>query len=112
MEVSTERQDSVLSVRVVGRIDGTNVREFEESVRGAIEQTDRAVILDFKAITYISSAGLRALLLTAKAMRTQNSEFSLCSVSDEIREIFEISGFDRIITIHDTKEAALKAVEG
>ena len=112
MEVTTERQDGVLSARVAGRIDGTNVREFEEAVRAAIEETDRAVILDFQALSYISSAGLRALLLTAKAMRTQNSEFSLCSVSDEIREVFEISGFDRIITIHESKEVALKALDG
>ena len=68
MDVSAERQDGVLSVRVEGRIDGANARQFEEAVRTAIEDGDRAVILDFEQLVYISSAGLRAVLMTAKSM--------------------------------------------
>ena len=50
MDVSTDRQDGVLFVRMKGRIDGANARQFEEAVRSAIEDGDRAVILDFEQL--------------------------------------------------------------
>ena len=57
MDVTTERRDSVLSARVGGRIDGANAYEFEETIRGVIEESDRAVIMDFEKLSYISSRG-------------------------------------------------------
>ncbi len=108
MELTTERQDGVLSVRVSGRIDGSNAREFEE----AIEESDRAVIMDFEELSYISSAGLRAVLLTAKTLRNQGAKFVLCSLSDPIQEIFEMSGFDKIIAIHPSRVEVLASLDG
>ena len=112
MDLKTERQDGVLSAHVGGRIDGTNAREFEEAVRTAIDKSDRAVIMDFENLSYISSAGLRAVLLTAKNLRTQDAKFALCSLSAHIREVFEISGFDKIIAIHPSRAEALASFEG
>ena len=68
MDVTTERQDDVLSAQVGGRIDGSNTAEFEEAIRTAIEENDRAVIMASEKLVYISSAGLRAILLTAKSL--------------------------------------------
>ena len=110
MDVSTERQDGVLSARVGGRIDGSNVAEFEEAIRTVIEESDRAVIMDFEALSYISSAGLRAILLTAKSLSNRDTKFMLCSLSGQIREVFEISGFDKIIAIHPSRVEALTSL--
>ena len=110
MDVTTERQDSVLSAQVGGRIDGSNVAEFEEAIRTAIEESDRAVIMDFEKLVYISSAGLRAILLTAKSLGNRNAKFALCSLSDQIREVFETSGFDKVIAIHPSKAEALASL--
>ena len=110
MDVTTERQDSVLSAQVGGRIDGSNVAEFEEAIRTAIEESDRAVIMDFEKLIYISSAGLRAILLTAKSLGNRNAKFALCSLSDQIREVFETSGFDKVIAIHPSKAEALASL--
>ena len=79
MDVTTERQDGVLSAQVGGRIDSANAVEFEEAIKTAIEESDRAVILDFEKLTYIGSAGLRAILLTAKTLENRNAKFALCS---------------------------------
>ena len=110
MELTTERHDGVLSARIVGRVDSTNAREFEEAIRTVIEDGDRAVILDFEKLVYISSAGLRAVLMTAKNLWKQDSTFALCSLSEVVREVFQVSGFDKIITIHPTREEALASV--
>ena len=107
MDVTTERQGGVLSAQVGGRIDGANAAEFEEAIRTAIEESDRAVIMDFEKLTYISSAGLRATLITAKSLVNRNAKFALCSLPDPIREVFTISGFDKVIDIHPSKAAAL-----
>lgn len=111
VNVTTERIDDVLSADVEGRIDGSNVVQFEEAVRTAIEDSDRAVIMDFEKLVYISSAGLRAILLTAKSLQNRDAKLLLCSLSDRIREVFEISGFDKILPIHPSKAEALASLD-
>ena len=111
VNVTTERIDDVLSADVDGRIDGSNVVQFEEAVRTAIEDSDRAVIMNFENLVYISSAGLRAILLTAKSLQNRDAKLLLCSLSDRIREVFEISGFDKILPIHATKADALASLD-
>ena len=110
VNVTTERIDDVLSADVEGRIDGSNVVQFEEAVRTAIEDSDRAVIMDLEKLVYISSAGLRAILLTAKSLQNRDAKLLLCSLSDRIREVFEISGFDKILPIHPSKAEALDSL--
>ena len=110
--MTTGRQDGILSARVTGRIDPGNVREFEETIRTMIEDGDRAVILDLEKLVYISSAGLRAVLMTAKILWKRDATFALCSLPDVVREVFQVSGFDRIIAIHPTRAEALAALDG
>ena len=110
MEVTTERHDGVLSARVSGRVDSTKAREFEEAIRTTIQDNDRAVNLDFENLVYISSAGLRAVLMTAKNLWKRDATFALCSLPGIVREVFTVSGFDKIITIHPTQAEALASV--
>ena len=85
---------------------------FSRRVEAAINETDSVVILDCEQLSYISSAGLRVVLLTARALQRQNSKFAVCSLSEQIREVFEISGFDKIIPVHATRADALGALGG
>ena len=110
MELNVERQGDTLIANAAGRIDGVNASDFEQSLSGAIDDSDTAVVVDLAGLSYISSAGLRAVLLTAKSLSRRSAKFALCSPSKPIREVFEISGFDKIIDIHDTREAAVSAV--
>ena len=107
MHVSMERNDDVLTVTVDGRLDGANVAAFEEDLRTAIDEKDRAVLIDCEKLKYINSAGLRIVLLTAKALVNQNAKFALCSMSDPVRSVFQISGFDKIVAIHASRDGAL-----
>jgi len=112
MDVSAERQDGVLSVRVQGRIDGTNIWQIMETVRCATQDGDRAVILGFEQLVYLSSAGLRAMLITAKRMHNRDIGFAICCLTDVVRAAFGTSGFDKIITIHSTRADAFAASGG
>ena len=83
---------------------------FEEAIGTAVQDGDRAVILDFEKLVYIGSAGLRAVLMIAKNLWKREATFALCSLPDMVRGVFEVSGFDKIVTIHPSKADALAAV--
>ena len=112
MELRMDRRDRVLSVEVVGRIDASNAVEFESSIKHATETTDRALIMDFGNLTYINSSGLRVLLLAAKSLRGRGSDLVLCGLSDQVREVFRISGFESLFPIHETRNDALSSLPG
>ena len=99
MSVSTEWawNDEAIVVTADGRVDGTNARDFQSALEAVIEASDQAVILDMERLTYISSAGLRVILLAAKSLQRKDATLTICSLSDPIREIFSVSGFDQII---------------
>ena len=98
--------------RAEGRIDSTNARDFEDAMTAVIEASDRAVIIDGANLAYISSAGLRSLLLIGKELWNRDAKLAICSLSASIREVFEISGFDKIISIHGSPAEALKSLAG
>ena len=108
---TTERDNGVLTVKVQGRVDGTNANEFQEEIRAALEDGDKAVLLDMAELSYISSAGLRSVLMIAKMMEKSNKPFMIHSLSAPIQDVFEISGFDKIINISDSPEQALKQLK-
>ncbi len=112
MEIKFEREGASLVVQVEGRIDGTTAPEFEDGLKRAISQDDRAVVINFGGVSYVSSAGLRAILLIAKYIGQREAKFALYALQELTREVFEISGFDQIIQIRASKAEALAATSG
>ena len=112
MAIQAEREGDTLVAKAEGRIDGTNAREFQDDLDSVIEEGDRAVILNFEDLMYISSAGIRVVLMTAKTLQRREARFALCSLSEPVREIFEVSGFDKIIPIHASQADAISALGG
>lgn len=111
MGINIEWKDEVLVAKADGRIDGTNAQEFQKELEPAVDTNARVVILDLEHISYISSAGLRVILLTAKSLLKKNAKFAVCSLSAQIREVFEISGFDKIISVHASQAEAITALK-
>ena len=109
MEIKVERENGTLIAQVEGRVDSANAREFEQVLTEAIGDA-QAVIVDFEGLSYISSTGLRVILLVAEVLRNRAARLALCSLSVPIREVFEISGFDKIIPIHGSRDEALAAL--
>lgn len=95
---------------VEGRIDGTTAPELHEAVEATITTDDTGMVLDFAGVDYVSSAGLRAVLQLAQRLQKQNGEMIVCSLNDMIRGVFEISGFDKIISIQASRGDALAAI--
>ena len=109
MQASFQKSGGTVIVTANGRVDGANAREFQDALGAAIDPEVSGMILNLSQLTYISSAGLRAILLTANVLREREAKFAACALPDRIREVFQISGFDQIVPIHDTEADAIAA---
>lgn len=105
-------EGTALIISVTGRIDGVNAQEFYNNLNKEIDGSDNPVVLDLENLSYISSAGLRSILLIAKTLKGKNTKFMLCSLPEPIKEIVEIAGFDKIIDILQSRTAAVEAIKG
>lgn len=97
MEVTKVQKGTELVVNIEGRIDTTTAPELEAELKEACIEAD-SLLLDFAKVDYISSAGLRVLLSLQKLMNKRGG-MKLINVNDDIMEIFEVTGFDDILTI-------------
>lgn len=97
MDIKKELVDDVLTVTLEGRLDSSTAPNLEEELNGALDGI-KELIFKFDNLEYISSAGLRILLASQKVMAKQG-EMKITGVNDEIKEIFEVTGFDEILTV-------------
>ena len=97
MTITKTLKDTALSVALEGRLDTTSAPQLEAELRQDLNGITR-LDLDFAALEYISSAGLRVLLAVQKVMRKQG-EMVIHNVNETVMEVFEITGFIDILTI-------------
>lgn len=111
MEIKSDTIDNQIVVSLSGRIDSTAAVEFEEKLIEIIDTGAKTMVIDFLRIQFISSAGLRVLLLAAKKVKPYGGKIVLCNMSKDVREVFDISGFSSIFEIHENLEQSLKALK-
>lgn len=109
MDIVEEKNDTVSIFRPNGRLDSNTSQGFEQKVFGAISEGTKKMVIDFKDIDYISSAGLRVILKATKALARDNGKIMLCDMQDYVKEVFEIAGFDAILPIVPTLDEALES---
>ena len=107
MDCRASRDGHAVVVEVEGRIDGATAGDLENSMMAEIVDTDKVVVCDLNGVSYVSSAGLRAILVVAKRLSKQAVEFSICGLNGPVAEVFHISGFDRIFKVYEKREEAL-----
>lgn len=89
-------EETVLAVE--GRIDATNSRELQDAIIGAF-QSARNLVVDFEKVTYIASAGLRALLLGHKTAVSKSGVMKLTHVNEDVMEVLRMTGFQSALHI-------------
>jgi anti-sigma B factor antagonist len=103
------RQDTLgvaTALHLAGRLDANTAGQLEKTIVPLIEGGTKNIIVDFDELEYISSAGLRVLLLSAKLIKKAQGIIVLCGMKDFIKEIFDIAGFTPIFTIKEDCDAA------
>lgn len=97
LNIQKKQEQDTLNIALEGRLDTTTAPELENMLKESLDGV-KNLILDFQDLEYISSAGLRVLLSAQKAMNRQG-EMKLIHVREEVREIFEVTGFLDILTV-------------
>ncbi len=94
-------------IRLSGRIDAAAAPTVQRLVRDAAHDGVRCVVIDLDDVTFLSSSGLRILLLLTRELRKQKSDIRLCSPRPQVAEVFHLTGFDQIFELFSTREAAI-----
>ncbi|MCR5733935.1 MAG: STAS domain-containing protein [Lachnospiraceae bacterium] len=98
LNISKETEGTSLKLSLEGRLDTQTAPELDSVVTSSLEGITE-LIFDIKDLQYISSAGLRVLLATQKSMNNSAGRLIIRNVSEEVKEIFDVTGFSSILTI-------------
>ena len=98
MEMNIQRDGKVLTVTPVGRIDTLTAPEFQKQMEAELGNVNDLVI-DFCKVSYVSSAGLRALLALAQTMEERDGTIKGVNVNDFLRKAFDLTGFLEILNV-------------
>jgi anti-anti-sigma factor len=104
VEITVRKQDETLIVSVAGRIDTISAPDFQKKMEDLILQGERGIVVDLEQLEYVSSAGLRSVLVTAQKVKKAGGTFCCCSLQGMVKKVFEISGFCTIIPILESAE--------
>ncbi len=107
MELSTSEQKNVTVVAVSGRVDSATAPELEGSLKKLVETEKTQLVLDLQNVEYMSSAGLRAIVSTLKAVKRVNGDLRLSSPSSRVEEVLRLAGLTSIFSIYPTRDEAL-----
>lgn len=110
LKVSWERTNGVLIASPSGRVDGVSSAAFREALVSEVPAGERALLLDLRDLSYMSSAGLSVLLVLAKRFRGSGKAMGMCGLPAAIAAVVTLSGFDKIIPVYETRDAALETM--
>src|SRR5512136_363921 len=101
MEISTKDMKRVSLVTVSGRVDSATAPDFEKVLQSFIQANRCQIVVDLKAVDYMSSAGLRGLVSALKASKSGGGDLRLAQPSSRVREVLELAGLNAIFVVYD-----------
>ena len=110
MEIRTETRDGITIVAIVGNIDSNTAPQAQGTIMPLIVP-NCLLTLDMEQCHYVSSAGLRVLLMIAKLIATKVGQCALANVSDEVKDVMEITGFASFFKTYDTVSTAIESFQ-
>ena len=110
MEINTVSQEGITVIKVSGNLDGNAAPAAQDKIMQLISR-ECCLILDLTECKYISSAGLRVLLMIAKQLQSEGGRWALAGVCDEVKDVMEMTGFSGFFKAYDTVEAASSAIQ-
>lgn len=108
IDIKEDKQGDILILRVRGRLDAISTPGAEKKIFDQINNGQHKLLLDFKGVDYLSSAGMRMLLSTTKKLKTLNGKLVVCNVTTNVMDVLKMSGFDHVIELTATEEEALR----
>lgn len=110
MQLSTRTQGDVTIVGIAGNLDSITSAEAQQALDAILAGGVRKMAIDFSALDYVSSAGLRVMLGVAKQLRASGGALRTFGLNDSVKEVFDISGFSAILPVFPSEGEALKGM--
>ncbi|MCC6190505.1 MAG: STAS domain-containing protein [Anaerolineales bacterium] len=107
MEIATQDFKRVAVMAVSGRVDSATAPELESKLRELVDAGKTQIVLDLRNVEYMSSAGLRAMVSTLKAVKRVNGDLRLANPSPRVEEVLRLAGLTSIFSIHPSQEEAV-----
>jgi anti-anti-sigma factor len=107
MTVNMTKKGDWAVVSVEGRVDTVSAPEFEKKALEFMSAGEMRLLMDLAKLEYISSAGLRSLLVLAKKAKSAGGKLCCCALDSMVKKVFDVSGFTSIIPVFDTVEDAI-----
>jgi anti-sigma B factor antagonist len=107
MQIYTSKEKESLVMEVQGRLDAVTSGKLEEEGQSWIDRGEKALVMDLGGVDYISSAGLRAILILARKLNGSGGQIRFCCLKGMVQEVFSISGFNSLFPVFPSLTEAL-----
>lgn len=108
MRIDEIAHEEAVVVAPDGRIDSTTSPALDHHLSGLLNSGRHRLVIDFSGVEYISSAGLRVMLTTAKRIRAAGGALVLCGMGDAVRQVFSLAGFLPLFAIEESRSGAIE----
>jgi stage II sporulation protein AA (anti-sigma F factor antagonist) len=110
VDFQTQKEAKGTVVAVTGRLDAVTAPDYEKRMHELIDAGEARFVVDLDRLDYISSAGLRGLLVTAKLLKAKSGQMRFANVKGNVKAVFDMSGFAAMFQVDDSVAAALAAL--
>lgn len=107
MKIQETKKGNIIVVELDGRLDSSTSSQLEKKLLASLDAGEKNLLIDFARVDYISSAGLRVLLMAAKKSKTAGGKVVLSALVSNVKEVFDIAGFTSIFPLFATQEDAM-----
>lgn len=109
MQIATHDHGAVSVVAVSGRVDSSTAPDLESALKKLVEAEKTQIVLDLLDVEYMSSAGLRAMVSTLKAVKRVNGDLRVANPSARVDEVLRLAGLSSIFSIYRTRDEAIQS---
>ncbi|WP_420316789.1 STAS domain-containing protein [Ekhidna sp.] len=108
-DITTEKIDDIHLIKVDGEIDAGSSIYLDDAIKSAMEQGEKKIIVDLSRLDYISSAGLGVFISHLDEFKLKEIKLTLFGINETVRQVFEILGLEKLLTIVENKEGAISS---
>ena len=110
MDITTSTQADAVVIRIAGSMDATTVTDFDAEWKKHLDEGSKKIVVEMSALDYISSAGLRGILMLAKTAKMKRASLGFAGMQSMVADMFKLSGFLTILATFADVDAALEGL--
>ncbi|SHJ26418.1 STAS domain-containing protein [Halodesulfovibrio aestuarii] len=112
MDIMKDFKEDIAIVTVNGKMDAVNAGQYQEAIEVLLNDGATKFAVDLSGLQYISSAGLRSILMGGKLIASKSGTQVICGLSGMVKEVFDVSGFSTMFSVVETQQDALVQLGG